>query len=161
MTGGHSEFQRRYPHLCESQQSSSNTSGGGGSLISSIHVVNSSSPDVDSHPTTQILPFLYLGNGRDACDLAKLDRLGISRVLNVTADLPCDEHIISRGIIFKQLPAADSGQQNLRQYFDDAYQFIGKLKIPFSPPLRFFAFLHTRQVSLLRHNDSRTQTHNR
>lgn len=36
-----------------------------------------------------------------------------------------------------------------------------KTKIPFSPPLRFFAFLHTRQVSLLRHNDSRTQTHNR
>jgi hypothetical protein len=123
LTGGHSKFQRRYPHLCESQQSSSNTSGGG-SLISSIHVVNSSSPDVDSHPTTQILPFLYLGNERDACYLTKLDRLGISRVLKVTADLPCDEQIISRGIISKQLPAADSGQQNLRQYFDDAYQSV-------------------------------------
>jgi hypothetical protein len=132
-TGGHSEFQRRYPHLCDSQQS---ISGGGGSLVTTSTNVNSSTPDVDSHPTTQILPFLYLGNGRDACDLTKLDRLGISRVLNVTADLPCDEHIISRGIIFKQLPAADSGQQNLRQYFDDAYQFIGTSFI-----LLIFSFL--------------------
>lgn len=88
-------------------------------------VSSSSGPDVDSHPTTQILPFLYLGNGRDASDLTKLDRLGISRVLNVTADLLPGDHVTSRGILYKQLPAVDSGQQNLRQYFDDAYQFIG------------------------------------
>ena len=109
---------------------------------------------MDSHPTTQILPFLYLGNGRDACELTKLDRLGISRVLNVTADLPCDEHIISRGIIFKQLPAADSGQQNLRQYFDDAYQFIGTSSffffffVNFRFFFRFCFFTLGRQVSL-------------
>ena len=120
---------------------------------------------MDSHPTTQILPFLYLGNGRDACDLTKLDRLGISRVLNVTADLPCDEHIISRGIIFKQLPAADSGQQNLRQYFDDAYQFIGTSSFFFFFFLLIFvssfgfAFLHSVvRFLFLRHNDSLTYT---
>ena len=81
------------------------------------------SRDVDSHPTTQILPFLYLGNGRDASDMDTLTLLKISRVLNVTADLPGFHE--SRGILYKQLPAADSGQQNLRQYFDDAYHFIG------------------------------------
>ena len=157
-TGGHSEFQRRYPHLCDSQQS---ISGGGGSLVTTSTNVNASTPDVDSHPTTQILPFLYLGNGRDACDLTKLDRLGISRVLNVTADLPCDEHIISRGIIFKQLPAADSGQQNLRQYFDDAYQFIGTLSILliFHFFFRFRFFTHSVvRFLFLRHNDSLTHT---
>lgn len=130
LAGGHSEFQRRYPHLCESHQNISGGSTSSPLSTSSCCTTTAAtssmavSPDVDSHPTTQILPFLYLGNGRDACDLSKLDRLGISRVLNVTADLPCDEHIVSRGILFKQLPAADSGQQNLRQYFDDAYQFI-------------------------------------
>ena len=84
-------------------------------------------PDVESQPTSQILPFLYLGNGRDADDPVTLDRLGISRVLNVTSDLPCGKNLRSRGILYKQLPAVDSGHQNLRQYFDDAYQFIGKL----------------------------------
>lgn len=83
------------------------------------------SPDVESQPTSQILPFLYLGNGRDADDPVTLDRLGISRVLNVTSDLACGKHLRSRGILYKQLPALDSGHQNLRQYFDDAYHFIG------------------------------------
>ena len=82
-------------------------------------------PDVDSHPATQILPFLFLGNGRDASDLQTLQRLNISRVLNVTSDLPGFHE--SRGILYKQLPAADSGQQNLRQFFDDAFNFIGRL----------------------------------
>ena len=82
-----------------------------------------SSPDVDGHPATQILPHLFLGNGRDAADAATLSRLGITRVLNVTADLPCRSSPSS--VIYKQLPAADSGQQNLRQYFDDAFHFIG------------------------------------
>ena len=79
--------------------------------------------DLDSHPATEILPFLYLGNGRDASDWHTLTSLNIRRVLNVTSDLPGFHE--TRGILYKQLPAADSGQQNLRQYFDDAYQFIG------------------------------------
>lgn len=116
--GGLMEFQRRFPHLVESTSSNPNPPASG------------SSPDVESHPTTQILPYLYLGNGRDALDLPTLARLGVSRVLNVTADLPCPPSSClsdqRTSIIYKQLPAADSGQQNLRQYFDDAYHFIGK-----------------------------------
>ena len=85
--------------------------------------------DLDSHPATEILPFLYLGNGRDARDAATLQRLNVRRVLNVTSDLPgfCGS---APAIVHKQLPAADSGHQNLRQYFDDAFRFIGQSTSP-------------------------------
>ena len=122
------EFQRRFPHLVESQQNQ--RSGSSPSLALASPSPSGGCGDVDSHPTTQILPYLYLGNGRDALDVPTLSKLGISRILNVTADLPCpsaSSPSLGRGIVYKQLPAADSGQQNLRQYFDDAYQFIGEL----------------------------------
>lgn len=139
------EFQRRFPHLVESQQqqhqSASATSSCSALSLPSPSVTGGGlSPDIESHPTTQILPHLYLGNGRDALDVTTLSRLGISRILNVTADLPCPPASSStlpfdRRIVYKQLPAADSGQQNLRQYFDDAYHFIGKDHYVITPPL--------------------------
>ena len=126
--GGHAEFQRHFPQLCES-----NSVVASSPMMASPYSASSMpvtpSRDVDSHPATQILPFLYLGNGRDASDLETLTELKISRVLNVTADLPGFHQ--THGILYKQLPAADSGQQNLRQYFDEAHQFIGKHPLPF------------------------------
>lgn len=84
-----------------------------------------SAPDIDSHPASRVLPFLYLGNARDAEDPATLAALGVTRVLNVTCQLPgyCEHG----GIQYRQLPASDSGHQNLKQYFDTAFQFIGEL----------------------------------
>jgi len=72
---------------------------------------------------TAILPFLFLGNERDA-DLKRLEELDITYVLNVTSQLPdCCE---KSGIKYKRLPAADSYHQNLKQYFEEAFHFIGK-----------------------------------
>lgn len=71
-----------------------------------------------------MLPFLYLGNAKDAADLPLLRTHRISRVLNVTADLP--GYQLSQGITYRQLPATDSGHQNLKQYFEVAFDFIGK-----------------------------------
>ena len=136
LTGGLVEFQRQYPNLCTTQQSLP-SSNNGAALASSV-------PDVDGQPMTQILPHLYLGNGRDAADPSTLIRLGITRVLNVTADLPCGPVRSSpTAVIYKQLPAADSGQQNLRQYFDDAFNFIGNfpfLSVFDDSPLENFFF---------------------
>jgi len=68
--------------------------------------------------------FLLLGNERDAANLQRLKDLGITYVLNVTSHLP--QHFENHGIKYKRLPASDSGQQNLRQYFEEAGSFIGK-----------------------------------
>ena len=53
-----------------------------------------------------------------------LQSCGITRVLNVTAHVPGYHQ--QQGIIYKTLPAADSGQQNISQYFDEAVEFIGE-----------------------------------
>jgi dual specificity MAP kinase phosphatase len=71
-----------------------------------------------------VLPFLYLGNGRDAADLQLLRALGATRVLNVTSQLPGYHE--ERGITYRQIPASDSGHQNLKQYFEEAFDFIGE-----------------------------------
>jgi hypothetical protein len=50
--------------------------------------------------------------------------LNISHILNITSHIP--KYFENQGIKYKRLPASDSGCQNLRQYFDEAIQFIGK-----------------------------------
>lgn len=144
---------------------------------------------------TPILPFLYLGNERDANNEKRLDELSISYVLNVTSqqpehkknyhlidnnnkpmdssqemDLNNDENVSNSlqfsskqnhyqnndqnnnnnnhcdtdindciktmvdnenikpnfNRLYKWLPASDTYQQNLKQYFEEAFQFIGK-----------------------------------
>ena len=45
-------------------------------------------------------------------------------MLNVTAHVPGYHQ--QQGISYKTLPAADSGQQNISQYFDEALEFIGE-----------------------------------
>merc|ERR1711902_49462 len=75
---------------------------------------------------TQVLPHLYLGNMRDASDMASLDRLNIRYILNVTAKPPT--YSIPQGFQYKHLEAADNGIQNLRQFFEEAFDFIDEAK---------------------------------
>ncbi|XP_046387994.1 dual specificity protein phosphatase 10-like [Ischnura elegans] len=82
--------------------------------------------NIQRAPATRVLPFLYLGNERDAADLHLLRSLGVTRVLNVTAHLPGFHQ--GSGITYKRLPATDSGQQNLKQYFEEAFQFIDEAR---------------------------------
>ena len=56
-----------------------------------------------------------------------LQNCGITRVLNVTAHVPGYHQ--QQGISYKTLPAADSGQQNISQYFDEALEFIGECSV--------------------------------
>ena len=99
--------------------------------------------DIENHPATQVLPYLFLGNMRDAADVGVLRRLGVKFVLNVTAKPPA--YAFEPGIVYKQLEAADNGiqvgflthfrhgavalircflLQNLRQFFEEAFAFI-------------------------------------
>uniref|UniRef100_A0A3B4BAG4 Dual specificity protein phosphatase 10 n=1 Tax=Periophthalmus magnuspinnatus TaxID=409849 RepID=A0A3B4BAG4_9GOBI len=74
-------------------------------------------------PITPILPSLYLGNEQDAQDLRLLQRLNVGYILNVTTHLPL-YHYDTGLFVYKRLPATDSNKQNLRQYFEEAFEFI-------------------------------------
>ena len=85
-----------------------------------------STKDIENHPASQVLPHLYLGNMKDASDVTVLSGLGIGYVLNVTSKPPCYE--MQPGITYKQLIADDNGLQNLRQFFEEAFEFIDLAK---------------------------------
>merc|ERR1712038_163605 len=85
-----------------------------------------STKDIENHPASQVLPHLYLGNMKDASDVSVLNRLGIGYVLNVTSKPPCYD--MQPGITYKQLIADDNGLQNLRQFFEEAFEFIDLAK---------------------------------
>ncbi|XP_069501239.1 dual specificity protein phosphatase 10-like [Ambystoma mexicanum] len=80
-------------------------------------------PDIENAELSTILPFLFLGNERDAQDLERILDLNIGHVINVTTHLPL-YHLESSGVRYKRLPATDNSKQNLRQYFEEAFEFI-------------------------------------
>ncbi|XP_056382973.1 uncharacterized protein LOC130276942 isoform X4 [Hyla sarda] len=86
------------------------------------------SPDVEKAELSLILPFLYLGNEKDAQDLGRMVALNISHVLNVTTHLPL-YHAESGALRYKRLPATDNSKQDLRQYFEEAFEFIASLQV--------------------------------
>ncbi|MBN3305914.1 DUS10 phosphatase, partial [Amia calva] len=80
-------------------------------------------PDIENAELTPVLPFLYLGNEHDAQDFEKMQKLNIGYIINVTTHLPLFHY--EQGIFnYKRLPATDSNKQNLRQYFEEAFEFI-------------------------------------
>eukprot|EP00918_Siedleckia_nematoides_P052834 GHVU01115366.1.p1 GENE.GHVU01115366.1~~GHVU01115366.1.p1 ORF type:complete len:394 (-),score=12.61 GHVU01115366.1:1589-2770(-) len=84
-------------------------------------------PAIETAIMAQTLPFLYLGNERDSSNRQRLEDAGITHILNCTAQLPChfeDENFVG----YKRLPASDSGSQNLKQYFHDAFVFIDEVR---------------------------------
>lgn len=122
LKGGLKEFRSQHEDLCRS------------SLKSQEHKPLYSpttpmliEPAIETAIAAQVLPFLYLGNERDAANLQMLKDLDITYVLNVTSHIPL--YFENQGIKYKRLPASDSGQQNLRQYFEEAINFIDEARI--------------------------------
>ncbi|KAM9331791.1 dual specificity protein phosphatase 10 [Pholidichthys leucotaenia] len=92
------------------------------SLPASLSDETVMTPDAEDAVISPILPFLFLGNERDAQDLDLLLRLNIGYVVNVTTHLPL--YHASSGLRYKRLPATDNSKQNLRQYFEEVFEFI-------------------------------------
>lgn len=102
-----------------------------------------STPDIENAELTPILPFLYLGNEHDAQDINLLQRFNIGYILNVTTHLPL-YHYDTGLFVYKRLPATDSNKQNLRQYFEEAFEFIGMKTLNSSKAEVFTAVLESR-----------------
>lgn len=123
-TGGHKEFHRRHKEFCEDALLPPSGRPALSSPTSRVCSTLENSSDIDNQPASRVLPFLYLGNQKNAADLQLLKSLGVTRVLNVTSDVPGYHE--AEGISYRKLPASDSGQQNLKQYFEEAFDFIGE-----------------------------------
>ncbi|MBN3315984.1 DUS10 phosphatase, partial [Atractosteus spatula] len=125
LKGGLSSFRQNHENLCDnSLQLHERLDSGGASAVSGgIPHSLPSTPDIENAELTPILPFLYLGNEHDAQDLEKMQKLNIGYIINVTTHLPLYHY--EKGLFnYKRLPATDSNKQNLRQYFEEAFEFI-------------------------------------
>ncbi|KAF3823105.1 hypothetical protein GH733_010541 [Mirounga leonina] len=127
--GGLSSFKQNHENLCDNslQLQECREVGSGASAASSMLPQSiPTTPDIENAELTPILPFLFLGNEQDAQDLDTMQRLNIGYVINVTTHLPLYHY--EKGLFnYKRLPATDSNKQNLRQYFEEAFEFIGLL----------------------------------
>ncbi|XP_076844255.1 dual specificity protein phosphatase 10 [Brachyhypopomus gauderio] len=125
LRGGLSSFRQGHEDLCEHSLhlQESQDAGAAVSLSGALPHSIPSTPDIENAELTPILPFLYLGNERDAQDLQQMQRMNIGYILNVTTHLPLYHYDLG-GFNYKRLPATDSNKQNLRQYFEEAFEFI-------------------------------------
>ncbi|KAG7460754.1 hypothetical protein MATL_G00202290 [Megalops atlanticus] len=125
LKGGLSSFRQNHANLCENslQLQEGLDSGGASALSGGIPHSLPTTPDIENAELTPILPFLFLGNEQDAQDLDQMQRMNIGYILNVTTHLPLYHYEL--GLFnYKRLPATDSNKQNLRQYFEEAFEFI-------------------------------------
>lgn len=76
-----------------------------------------------------------------------MQRMNIGYVINVTTHLPLYHY--EKGMFnYKRLPATDSNKQNLRQYFEEAFEFIGNY-----PCLETFLFVFFIVIIFTRYNN--------
>ncbi|KAF8571155.1 hypothetical protein P879_04086, partial [Paragonimus westermani] len=76
---------------------------------------------------SEILPYLFIGNARDAQDRTLLRRLGITHIVNVSDSVPMPFKETTE-FKYLHLPASDTNQQNLRPAFDSAVAFISEAR---------------------------------
>lgn len=71
----------------------------------------------------EILPFLYLGSAYHASRKDMLDMLGITALINVSAN--CPNHF-EDSFLYKSIPVEDNHKADISSWFNEAIEFIGE-----------------------------------
>jgi len=133
--GGFQAFSRQFPELCEETMDSTSTPvhiSVSASLPISLHMTGKrklqlqSAPLDDSErfgPPVELLPHLILGCARDSSDLATLERLRVTAVLNVSHNCPS---LFTSQFEYMEIRVPDTYQADLLSRLDNAFAFIGK-----------------------------------
>lgn len=80
----------------------------------------------------EILSFLYLGSAYHASRKDMLDALGITALINVSAN--CPNHFEGH-YQYKSIPVEDNHKADISSWFNEAIDFIGKWNRCLEPPL--------------------------
>lgn len=79
----------------------------------------------------EILPFLYLGSAYHASRKDMLDMLGITALINVSAN--CPNHF-EDSFLYKSIPVEDNHKADISSWFNEAIEFIGEhISTAFTP----------------------------
>jgi len=121
--GGFEAFHKRCSHLCEGASVMSVTFN---TIGTCEHKYDNGMENI-SRPT-QVLPFLYIGNGQNAADKLLLTQLGVTAVLNVTNCSPPD---FRSNFDYMQISILDNYEADLLSHLNSAIEFIGKFFIQY------------------------------
>lgn len=132
LQGGFNTFKKKYPEWCERENAVEPSLLGLENLC--ITSINDSDRTIkgtsinDSPFPTEIIPWLFLGNAENSCDLDSLRRHKICYILNVTPNLPNAFQQDDMGIKYMQLPIQDDWSQKILPFFTEAINFIDEAR---------------------------------
>ncbi|XP_012689895.1 dual specificity protein phosphatase 1 [Clupea harengus] len=126
LKGGFDNFSCEYPEMCTKPASPQGLSL---PLSASCHPDSSdpgcNTPLYDQGGPVEILPFLYLGSAYHASRKDMLDMLGITALINVSAN--CPNHFEDH-FQYKSIPVEDNHKADISSWFNDAIEFIDSIR---------------------------------
>lgn len=94
-----------------------------------------------------VLPWLLIGNRELACDMAKLQKLNVTHILNMTHDCP---NMFPDSFVYEKVPVRDSLETDLTPYWSTIVNFIKRVescKGRVSSPRTICPFMHLLSYS--------------
>ncbi|GMT14577.1 hypothetical protein PFISCL1PPCAC_5874, partial [Pristionchus fissidentatus] len=135
LDGGFSSFSSSFPSLVESTPSVPSLPplrlSPKDSMHSQVPGGSQSQPclnEDESAGPTMILPFLYLGSQKDALNTQILKECNIEYVMNLSISCPKASTVEDDEDHFLRIPVNDSYMDKLYPYFEDAFDFLEKVR---------------------------------
>jgi len=126
LKGGFDSFSSEYPEMCTKPAPPQGLSL---PLSASCHPDNNdpgcNTPLYDQGGPVEILPFLYLGSAYHASRKDMLDMLGITALINVSAN--CPNHFEDH-FQYKSIPVEDNHKADISVWFNEAIEFIDSVR---------------------------------
>ncbi|RUS91813.1 hypothetical protein EGW08_000384 [Elysia chlorotica] len=118
LKGGFLAFHASHPSLTENKSCSHR--------CSTLTSLSQPCMPVSNMGPTRILPFLYLGSQQDSLNHELAQVNGISYILNVSKTCPCPTYIQENH--FHRIPVNDNYCEKLLPFFEEAFQFLDKVR---------------------------------